>query len=48
VGFETTTPASERTKIIHALDHAATVTGSAKNSLNINKTAWGNWDCYSF
>jgi hypothetical protein len=29
MGFETTIPASKRTKTIHALDHSATVTGLA-------------------
>jgi hypothetical protein len=27
MGFEPTIPASERSKTVHALDHAATVTG---------------------
>jgi hypothetical protein len=31
VGFETTIPASERAKIVQALDHSATVTGKASD-----------------
>jgi hypothetical protein len=30
VGFEPTTPVSERTKTVHGLDHAATVIGVIK------------------
>jgi hypothetical protein len=36
VGFESTIPASERAEAVHALDHAATVTGSSIDLLLIN------------
>jgi hypothetical protein len=34
VGFETTIPAFERTKTVHALDSAATVIGKYNHELN--------------
>jgi hypothetical protein len=34
VGYEPTIPASERAKILHALDRSATVTGAVFNKCN--------------
>jgi hypothetical protein len=36
VGFETTTPVFERTKMVHALDDAATVIGGFSSTENYN------------
>jgi hypothetical protein len=41
VGFETTTPASERAKTVHALDRSATVTGlNATTTLKKIRLMW--------
>jgi hypothetical protein len=43
VGFEPTIPASKRTKTLHALEHAATVTDSLLNGMyKLNSYLMGN------
>jgi hypothetical protein len=45
VGFETTVPASERAKAVHALDRSATVTGTVnitvRNYINTSELTSG-------